>query len=317
MARNKYTILLMLVAALLAGCAPAAPTASASGAQTTQTIPPTTAVQTGTAATEPTVPAGPAGIEFLAQEARKAKMQYSSGLTIRPDGEALLLKELDWNLSAEAPTVLIVHTHATESYTKQSEQDYKESEPCRTLNTAYNTVAVGDLVEKRLTEAGICVLHDRSLHDYPSYNSAYSNSRQSVEDYLQRYPSIQVVLDLHRDAVTNNDGSLWGPTVEVDGQKVARLMLVIGGNNDLTEDARWQENLAAALKVQVLLERATPGITRATYVRTSKSTNRFNQDLSTGSMLVEVGTSGNTLQEALAAAELLADALIQLKYGAQ
>lgn len=278
--------------------------------------------QGGVSKTEPTgvdapgaLPAGPAdaaALRFSSADAKRISIRYGDDCGYRPDMEELLLQPLSWSLAGKAPTVLIVHTHGSESYTPQPGQSYDQTAEYRTLNTAYNVVALGDMLATLLEQAGIRVLHDRSIHDYPSYNSAYTNSRQSVQSYLSRYPSVQVVLDLHRDAVLNNDGSQYAPTVTVNGEQVARLMLVVGSDASGMTHPRWEENLAAALKMQALLERQVPGITRPTILRAQ----RYNHDLSDGAMIVEIGTAGNTLQQAMAAVPYLAQALIDLCWGA-
>lgn len=257
-------------------------------------------------------PANPLAVAFSARDAEKVSLRYGDGCDYRPDLQKLVMKALDWNLTGQEPTVLIVHTHASESYTRAQGQNYTESSEYRTLDTQYNMVAVGDALVELLEQAGISVLHDRNIHDYPSYNSAYDNSRLSVQEYLQRYPSIQVVLDLHRDAVLLGDGSQYAPTVSVDGNEAALLMLVVGSDASGTDHPHWQENLAAALKLQIMLENAAPGITRSTILRPQ----RYNQDLSAGALIVEVGTAGNTLEQAMAAVPILADGLIGLMNGA-
>lgn len=261
------------------------------------------------------VPAGPgaAGVTFSASDAKKAAIRYADDCAYRVDVAHLVTARLDWDLSVREPTVLIVHTHASESYTKTADQDYAESTSYRTLDTAYNMVALGDRLAELLREAGITVLHDRRLHDYPSYNSAYNNSRLSVQEYLAQFPSVCVVLDLHRDAVALADGSQYAPTVQLAGASVAQVMMVVGSDGSGMEHPDWRENLAAALKLQVLLEKAAPGITRPTILRAQ----RFNHDLSDGAMIVEVGTAGNTFDEAMRAIPYLADALSALMHGAQ
>ena len=256
-------------------------------------------------------PVQPVGLTFTAADASMAVLQYGSGCNYRPNVKQLLLSPLDWDLSGEQPTVLILHTHGSESYTKQPGQNYAQSGEYRTLNTDFNMVGLGDLLAQKLEAAGIRVLHDRLLHDYPSYNSSYTNARQSAQEYLRQYPTIQVVLDLHRDAVLNADGSQYAPTVTVDGQNVARLMLVVGTDASGMHHPQWKENLAAAVKLQVLLERQARGITRPVLLRAQ----RFNHDLSTGAMIVEIGAAGNTLEEATRAVDYLAQALILMMHG--
>ena len=264
--------------------------------------------------TQPTVPAGPAEeiLTFSPADGGRVSLQYGDGCPYRPDAQKLLLQPLQWQLRAEEPTVLIIHTHGSESYTSQPGQDYAQSGDYRTLDTDYNMIALGDYLTRLLEAAGIRVIHDRTLHDYPSYNSAYDNSRSAAQAYLQRYPGIRLVLDLHRDAVLLADGSQFAPTVAAAGERVARLMLVVGSDGSGMHHPNWRENLAAAVKLQALLERQVPGITRPIMLRAQ----RFNHDLAPGAMIVEIGAAGNTLQQAMAAMPYLADAIIALSAGA-
>lgn len=224
----------------------------------------------------------------------------------QPDMAALLAKPLTWQLRGEEPTVLILHTHTTESYTKTG-QDYRETASWRTLAEDYNMLSVGQLVVEVLAEYGITALQDRSLHDYPSYNGSYTDARKSIREYLEDYPSIALVLDLHRDASEGSGGQLR-TAASVEGQTAAQLMLVLGTNH---ED--YEENLSLALKLHAQLESQCPGITRPLQLRAA----RFNQDLSPGALLVEVGAAGNTHAEALLAARELAKAVAALAEGTQ
>ena len=258
----------------------------------------------------PTAPA-PAPV-FTAADLELVTMRYASGCKYRPDLETLIRAPLRWDLDCGEPTVLIVHTHGSESYTKVSGQKYSECGNFRTRNTDYNLVAVGALLAQRLEAAGIRVIHDRTLHDDPSYNAAYSSARKSVQRYLEEYPSIQLVLDLHRDAATYADGTQYATSVTVDGEKIAQLMLVMGTDSSGLHYPNWQENLSVSLKLLAQLEKLAPKITRTTTLRSS----RYNQDLHPAMLLVEVGSAGNTLAQAKAAVQILADAIIQLRDGA-
>ena len=265
--------------------------------------------QAQTAPTEPTVPP-PVIPSFTASDAGKTRLRYSCDY--RVDVEKLLEQDLQWQLSDGQPAVLIVHTHGSESYTKELGQTYQETAQYRTLDEHYNMVAVGDLLAALLEAAGIRVIHDRQLHDYPSYTSSYNNSRKSVKEYLQEYPSIRLVLDLHRDAGENSDGSQFATNAQVDGKDSAQIMFLVGTDESGNYNPRWRDNLAVAAKLNVLMENINPGITRKTTLRAQ----RFNQDLAEIALLVEVGSAGNTLQEALTAIPILADAIIALKNGA-
>ena len=121
------------------------------------------------------------------------------------DTLSLLQQPLNWQLKGDLPTVLILHTHGTESY--EADGSYEETSAYRTLDTDHNMVSVGDRVADLLEAGGIRVIHDRSLHDYPAYNDAYANSRQAASKILEENPSICLVLDLHRDAAEDENGN--------------------------------------------------------------------------------------------------------------
>ena len=244
--------------------------------------------------TEPTLP--------CFSDADGLELYYAS--TEDPDIPALLAQPLSWNLRGEEPTVLIIHTHTTESYTRVDEP-YKESAAWRTADEGYNMVSIGDIVADILKENGIPVIHDRELHDYPSYNGSYTRTRKAIEDYVNQCPSIQLILDLHRDAAGEGRNQMR-TSATVEGQRSAQLMLVMGTNYDT-----YPDNLSLALKVHAQLESQCPGITRPLQLRAA----RFNQDLCPGSLLVEVGAAGNTHPEAHRAAEELAKAIVALADG--
>ena len=222
----------------------------------------------------------------------------------------LLEQPLTWNLKGEEPTVLILHSHGTESYEKK--EDYQEISPYRTLDNGYNMVSVGDRVAQLLEAEGIRVIHDKTLHDYPSYNNAYTNARQAIETCLSENPSVCLVLDLHRDAAEDAEGNQKVSSVTINGVSTANLMLVMGSDKGSLSYPHWEQNLALAVKLQAQLEQTHPGLCKPIKLGTS----RYNQDLSTGALLIEVGTAGNTRAEALAAAELLAEGILALAKGA-
>lgn len=220
------------------------------------------------------------------------------------DVSAALLESLQWDLYADRPTVLILHSHGSESY--QNTENYKPSADYRTLDTNYNMISVGDALTRELENAGIRVIHDRTMYDNPSYNDAYVQARAGIQTHLADNPSICLVLDLHRDAATDANGDQIGYTVTTPEGDAAKLMLVLGTNH-----TGWQENLSLATKLHVLLEKQVPGICRPINVRAQ----RFNQDLCPGTVLVEVGATGNSRQEALLSAKILAQAIISLAAG--
>ena len=237
------------------------------------------------------------------------EMYYACSL--RPDIQTLLEAPLAWDLTGEGPTVLILHTHTTESYTQDGE-DYAETSAYRTLDESYNMLSIGSRVVELLAKEGITAIQDRALHDYPSYNGSYVDARKSIQQYLEEYPTIRLVLDLHRDAAGTNANQLR-TEAEVNGQTCAQLMLVMGTNAAGQKHPHWEDNLSLGLKLQAQLETQAPGITRPTVLRAQ----RFNQDLCPGALLVEVGAAGNTHAEALLAAEQLAQAIAALAKGTE
>ena len=208
-----------------------------------------------------------------------------------------------------APQVLILHTHATESYLQHNEDYYTENDTARTTNNAYNMVALGKIISEKLNSAGIATLHDTTQHDYPSYSESYSRAADTICSYTEKYPSIKVVIDLHRDSIAANDTDKVKVTTEIDGKKAAQIMLVMGSQSgSVTNFPNWRENLKLATKLQQTLEVMYPSLARSIHFMSKN----YNESLTTGSMLIEIGTDGNTLDEAKYSAELLADALISL-----
>ena len=231
--------------------------------------------------------------------------------TARPDTQKLLTRPLDWSLAdTSGPAVLILHSHGTEAYTPDGADTYDPSGNFRTLDESRNMLCLGELVAARLEEAGIRVIQDRTLHDYPDYNSAYGNSAESIEEILEAYPSIRLVLDLHRDAADTAYGQMV-TQCSIGSERAAQLMMVVGTGESAQEIPGWEDNLSLALKLQALLERENPGICRPLKL----SRNRYNQHLGDKALLIEIGAAGNTLREAELAAEALARAVIRLKNG--
>lgn len=214
-------------------------------------------------------------------------------------------------LPAEGPQILIIHTHTTEAYTPDGTDVYTpDGGVARTLEEEDNMLRVGDEMERVFTEMGLSVIHDRTVHDYPQYNGAYTRSAQTVQKYLEQYPSIKIVLDVHRDALAGEDGTVYKAVTVIDGVDTAQVMLVIGHGQD-GSNPHWMENLALACKIQSSMNTLYPTLARPMTFRSSS----YNQELSTGSLLVEVGTHGNTLQEALSAARLFARSAGQVLLG--
>jgi stage II sporulation protein P len=261
-------------------------------------------------AEEPTAPTAPPQFSIPAFSAEDASViQINSSFTFSADLPALMTQPLSWDLTEEEPTVLIIHSHGSESFAPTGE--YEESSPYHTLDTDHNMISIGSYIAERLRAGGISVLHDTTLHDNPSYNASYNNSRASVRNYLEQHPSIRLVLDLHRDSFEDENGNQIVQSVFSQGASYAPLMIVVGTDYGGFIHPNWQENLALALKLQTQMEGLCEGICRNINLRAQ----RFNQDLSAGSLLIEVGASGNTKEEALRSAEILANGILSLAHG--
>ena len=216
-----------------------------------------------------------------------------------------LNREVNLTLSKEGPQILIMHTHGTEAYTMADGDDYTPSDTARTTDENYNMIRVGEEIKSVFEEMGLSVIHDTSLYDYPSYTGSYARSLKGIQSYLEEYPTISVVLDIHRDALIGADGTAYKVTDTLeDGETVAQVMLVVGSNDGGLEHPNWEDNLTLAAHIQAAMLALHPGFPRPVNLRSQ----RFNQHMTSGSLLVEVGTSGNTLQEALAGARKFAQA---------
>ncbi len=219
--------------------------------------------------------------------------------------EDLLSAPLSFDMKGASPKVLIVHTHGTESYALEGAKIYEADKSDRSLDKSQNVVKVGEAMKQIFEEKGISVLHDTTLHDHPNFNGSYENSKKTVESYLKKYPEICIVLDVHRDAFIYDDGSKAKFVSEINGRKSAQLMLVVGSNAGGLEHPEWRENMKLALKLQNSISQSYPTLMRGVNLRTE----RFNGHLTKGSMIIEVGSSGNTLSEAVEGAKLGAEAI--------
>ena len=214
-------------------------------------------------------------------------------------------------VDSDQPQVLILHTHATECYQPWEDLWYDPDFSARDLDTSVNMCAVGARMAEILNQAGICTLHDETLHDSPSYTESYSRSAQTARAYLEQYPSIKVILDVHRDAIESN-GTRIKPLTTIDGQDTAQVMIIAGCDNGSTVSLpNWKQNLAFAAAWETEMETRYPGLTRPVLC----GYRFYNQDITTGSLLIEIGGHANTLEEAVRGGEYAARALAALLGG--
>ena len=218
--------------------------------------------------------------------------------------QALQSGGFDAELMPEAPQILILHSHGSEAYTPAGDADIVWSGDHRTTDSRWNVVKVGDAMAEAFSQAGLSVLHDRTLYDYPAYSGAYDRSLESIQGYLSRYPSIQFILDVHRDAIEDGQGNQYKVVSPIEGEgTAAQMTLVVGSDGSGLTHPRWMENLKLAVALQQDILTEYPTLMRPILLRKS----RYNQHAATGSLLIEVGAAGNSPEEAALAGRLFAE----------
>lgn len=233
-----------------------------------------------------------------------AKVQLHNGTGFSVDAAALAAEGPALRLEAGTPQILIVHTHSSEAYTPEGDDCYTASDPYRTEDKSCSVIRVGDRLTEKLEEYGLNVIHDREIYDYPSYTGSYSRSGAAVERYLAENPGIRIVIDLHRDALGSDD-VIYKTKAELNGKSSAQIMLLVGTGENGLWHPNWKENLKLALLMQNAMDAKYPTLARPIELVSE----RYNQQLSAGMIILEDGSTGNTLREALTAIELFADAV--------
>ncbi len=217
--------------------------------------------------------------------------------------ESRIEPELDLKTDG-TPMVLIYHTHTTESFVSEKTGTYTDGFNFRTTEPDKNMVMVGDAIAEQLAAAGIGVVHAREIHDFPVWSGSYDNSAATVRSILAEYPSICIALDIHRDALGEGD-AVAAPVADISGKQSAQIMIISGCDDGTMGMPEYRKNFHFASKLQQTAERMFPGFTRPILFDYRK----YNQDLTQGSLLIEVGSQGNTLEEVRFAGELTGKAL--------
>lgn len=233
-------------------------------------------------------------------EYQGVKIKNESNYTLTQE---MLTPNIDYTNKKD---ILIFHTHTCESYTQTSENSYKETGNFRTTDLNYTVSKVGDELTKCLINKNYNVIHDTTYHDYPSYTGSYNRSLITVKNILNKNNSIQNVIDLHRDAIGSK--SDYGPAVQIGNERVAQLMFVIGTNGGGLEHPNWNTNLKFAIKIQAKANEMFPGLFRPIIVRNS----RYNQHLADNACIIEVGATGNTLEECQGSMKYLAEVISEV-----
>lgn len=229
-----------------------------------------------------------------------------NGVKIRNETDIKLTKEmLTPNVDVNTENIVIYHTHTCESYTPTENYKYKASGNFRTLDINYSVARVGTELTKYMQHYGYNVIHDTTLYDYPSYSESYDRSLKAVAKILQENEGTDVLFDIHRDAIGD---STYAPTVKIGDEEAAQLMFVIGSNGGGSEHDNWNENLKLAIKIQEKANELYPGLFKPIILRNS----RYNQQLAKGASIIEVGATGNTMEQCLTSMKYLSKVLSEV-----
>lgn len=212
------------------------------------------------------------------------------------------LAKSDITLTKKSDKILLYNTHTSESYANSEKYQFEYSGARRSQDASFNMLSVAKKFKENLDCKGFEVVHDTTAHDYGTYTSSYARSRITAKNALASMGNAGIIIDVHRDAVEDLD---FRPVVNIKGVDVAQCMLVIGVGTDVTENEYYEDNLKLALKIQQIADEMYPGLFRPMIIRNSI----YNQDLNKYSLLIEVGASGNTLDEAYLATRCLANLL--------
>ncbi len=213
---------------------------------------------------------------------------------------------MDNSLEIDKNNILIFHTHTCESYTPSESNDYEQTGNFRTTDSNYNVVKVGEDLKNYLEQKGFNVIHDGTFHDYPAYTGSYTRSKATVEKLLEKNKS-DIIIDLHRDAIGSK--SNYDPSVKIGGDVASQLMFVIGTNGGGLYHPDWKSNLEFAIRVQEKANELYPGLFKPIIVRNS----RYNQHLGRAACIIEVGSTGNTLEQSEISMKYLAKVFEEFK----
>ena len=242
--------------------------------------------------------------EVLESNVSPRYSQEYYGVKIRNETDYKLTNEVLDPTSLEINTnnIIIYQTHSCESYTASEKYQYKQTGNFRTTDKNFSVIRVGRELTNQLKSYGYNVIHDENYHDYPSYTGSYTSSLNTVTKLLEENKDTDIVIDVHRDAVGDNT---YAPTVKIGDEYAAQIMFVVGGNGSSIPHPEWQQNLKFAIKVQQKANELYPGLFRPIILRESG----YNQQVSKAASLIEVGATGNTLDQCLVSMKYLAKVL--------
>ena len=229
-----------------------------------------------------------------------------NGVKIKNETKYELTEEmLKPDIEVNSKNIMIFHTHTCESYTQSEKYIYEQTGTYRTTDINYNVVRVGTELENQLLSYGYNVVHDKTYHDYPAYSGSYGRSLTTVKNLLNMNPNTDVVIDVHRDAIGDYS---YAPTVKIGEEYAAQLMFVIGTDGSGLEHQNWNQNLKFAVKVQEKANEMYPGLFKSIILRNS----RYNQHLTKAASIIEVGATGNTMDQCLVSMKYLAKVISEV-----
>lgn len=244
-------------------------------------------------------------------------LTFHNETTYSPDAEAILasavpisnVSEIYAEYGSDAPVILIIHTHGTEAYSPEDSTQYSESENFRSDDITQNVVSVGAVMAEVFTKNGINTIHCTIMHDKESYRDSYIRSLETIKSFTEKHPSIQYIFDVHRDSIISSDMKCIRPVADVDGEEAAQFMTVVGTDFKGADHPDWEKNnLSVAVHLQDSLAEKYPGLVRSINLRGAG----FNAQYAPGSLLLEVGTCGNTLSQAKKTAKVVAEELAEI-----
>ena len=230
-------------------------------------------------------------------------MQYGAVKIKNQTSYTLTEEMMNPDITIDNKNIILFHTHSCESYTSSEKYPYTPTGNYRTTDLQFTVTNVGTELQNQLQKYGYSVTHDTSYHDYPSYNGSYTNSLKTVQNILQTYPA-DIIIDVHRDAIGSRPD--YAPTVKIgENDYAAQLMFVIGTNAGGLYHPNWNQNLKFAIKVQQTAEEMYPGLFKPIMLTTS----RYNQHTGKFASIIEVGSTGNTMEQCLTSMKYLAKIL--------
>lgn len=224
------------------------------------------------------------------------------------DAPALASADIKYDATGDSPKILIMHTHACETYSDENGVAIGDNGGYRTVDNSKNVTAIGETIYEKLRESGLSVIHDKTLCDSPTYNASYKKALGLIDWYTNKYPSIEFVFDIHRDAITDKDSAPVKLLYEQSPVPCAQAMIVCGTDSMGLYHPGWKDNLTLGLKIQKALEEKYPGFMRPLNLRKE----RFNMHMTPGSLIFEIGTHANTLEEAKNAALIVVEGILDV-----